>query len=254
MYHRVGTAHDASERKYCVAPVRFADQMKVLAKNGYQAVTIEDFIAWIEGRRDLPNGSFMLTFDDGFMGVHDHAAPVLTELGWPATVFLVSALIGEQDEWSHHDSSNAATYPLLDQSHILAMTKQEFSFHSHSRRHADLTQLTDAALEDEVAGSRGELAALLGTPPDFLAYPYGRFDDRVVDCARRAGYRAAFSVLSGFNRPGNDPFHIRRLDVFGTDTPTMLLRKIRLGSNDGSWHASLRYAAGRFKQRLGLTA
>jgi peptidoglycan/xylan/chitin deacetylase (PgdA/CDA1 family) len=254
MYHRVGTTHHAGEQTYCVAPERFAGHMKALARNGYRAVAIADFMTWLDGRRNLPEGSFVLTFDDGFLGVHDHAAPVLTELGWPATVFLVSALIGRQDEWLHHDSPNAATHPLLDAAHIAALAKQGFSFHSHSRHHADLTRLGDAELEDEVAGSRTELAGLLGEAPDFLAYPYGRFDDRVVDCARRAGYRAAFSVLSGFNRQGSDPFRIRRLDVFGTDTPAMLLRKIRLGSNDGSWQAGLKYAAGRFRQRFGGVA
>jgi peptidoglycan/xylan/chitin deacetylase (PgdA/CDA1 family) len=254
MYHRVGTAHHASEQKYCVSPERFAAHMNALARSGYQSVAIADFMDWLDGRRDLPEGSFVLTFDDGFQGVHDYAAPVLAERGWPATVFLVSALIGKQDEWMHHEAPDAATYPLLDAAHIHALTGQGFSFHSHSRHHADLTRVSDAELEDEVGGSRTELGERLGTVPDLLAYPYGRFDERVVDCAKRAGYRAAFSVLSGFNRPGCDPFRIRRQDIFGTDTPAMLLRKIRLGTNDGSWRSSLRYAAGRFKQRLGLPA
>jgi len=42
------------------------------------------------------------------------------------------------------------------------------------------------------------------------------------------------SFESGFNRPGENAYQIRRLDVFGSDTPAMLLRKIRLGTNDGS--------------------
>ena len=252
MYHRVGEAHNDWERKYCVSPARFSRQMETLARNGHCAVTIENFFAWLEGRHELPEGSFVLTFDDGFLGVHDHAAPVLAELGWPATVFLVSALTGKQDEWCKKENPSGATYPLLDRNHIASLSKLGFSFHSHSRHHARLPQLTDAALIDELSGSRSELVELLGDAPDFLAYPYGLYDERVINLARHAGYRAAFSVQPGFNRLGVDPFRIRRLDVFGTDTPTMLLRKIKLGSNDGSLAYFAKYLAGRVLARLGV--
>jgi peptidoglycan/xylan/chitin deacetylase (PgdA/CDA1 family) len=251
MYHRVGETHNEWERKYCVSPARFASQMETLARHGHRAVAIEDFFAWLEGRCELPEDSFVLTFDDGFLGVHDHAAPVLEKLGWPATVFLVSALTGKQDEWCRKENPSGATYPLLDRDHIASLSKRGFSFHSHSRHHARLPQLSDAELVDELAGSRRELMDLLGNAPDFLAYPYGLYDERVIGHARRAGYRAAFSVQPGFNRHGVDPFRIRRLDIFGTDTPAMLLRKIKLGSNDGSLVHSAQYLAGRALARLG---
>jgi hypothetical protein len=74
----------------------------------------------------------------------------------------------------------------------------------------------------------------------------------VLEQAQRAGYRAAFSVQPGFNRPDVDRFRLRRLDVFGTDTPAMLRRKITLGSNDGSLAAVIRYNAARVLARLGI--
>ncbi len=87
---------------------------------------------------------------------------------------------------------------------------------------------------------------------DYLAYPYGRYDERVLRQARHAGYRAAFSVQPRLNRPDVDRFRLRRLDVFGTDTPAMLRRKITLGSNDGRLTAALRYNADRALTRLGI--
>ena len=81
---------------------------------------------------------------------------------------------------------------------------------------------------------------------NFFAYPYGHHDERVVAAVEAAGYRAAFSVLTGFNRRDVDRWRIRRLDVYGTDTPRALLRKIRLGTNDGS----LRAVFGYYRQRL----
>lgn len=251
MYHRVGAASGPREKKYCVAPDRFRAHMRSLARRGMRACSIADFLAWLLNAAPLPPGSFLLTFDDGFRGVYEHALPILRELGWPFAVFLVSDRIGTSDAWNAAPAGEARTYPLLGRAEIAAMRQAGVSFQSHTRTHPDLTRLDAAALEDELAGSKRELEALLGGPVECLAYPYGRLDERVVAAARAAGYKAAFSVQPGFNRPGSDPFRIRRLDVFGGDSPGALTRKIALGSNDGSLRNAGRYYLQRLRRRLG---
>ncbi len=252
MYHRIGEAHNDWERRYCVSPELFAAQMERLAAKGMQACGLDDFFAWLAGDKPLPEGSFLLTFDDGFLGVYEHGAPLLRDMNWPATVFLVSQLIGKRDEWCRSQNPGGDTYPLMTQEHIEALRGMGFSFQSHTRLHADLPTLSDEQLADELGGSRRDLEALLGQPVPYLAYPYGRYDERVLNAAREAGYQAAFSVQPGFNRRDVHPYRIRRLDVFGTDTPAMLLRKMYYGANDGSWRQTLRYYGGRVKSRLGL--
>jgi peptidoglycan/xylan/chitin deacetylase (PgdA/CDA1 family) len=252
MYHRVGDAHNDWEHKYCVSPQRFAEHMQILARAGWQAVSIGDFFAWLDGRVELPEQSFLLTFDDGFLGVHEHAAPVLASLGWPATVFLVSQLIGQRDAWCETQNPSGITYPLMDVSHIRELRAQGFSLHSHTRSHADLPTLDDSELHSQLAGARDDLQILLGAAVDYLAYPYGHYDDRVLHATQAAGYRAAFSVQAGFNRRGIDRFRLRRLDVFGTDSAAVLRRKITLGSNDGSLIHTAFYAAKRVLARLGF--
>jgi peptidoglycan/xylan/chitin deacetylase (PgdA/CDA1 family) len=93
---------------------------------------------------------------------------------------------------------------------------------------------------------------MLGEKVQYLAYPYGRFNDHVLSTARAAGYEAAFSTQPGFNRRGVDPYRIHRLDIFGTDTGTMLARKICFGTNDGSWQQTVRYYRGRIAEKLGF--
>ncbi len=250
MYHRVGPAGNTWEARYSVNPDNFAAQMRALARKGFRAVRIEDLVAWLDGGPSLPEGAFVLTFDDGFRGVRDHALPVLERLGWPCTVFLVSDLIGAEDVWTRTENPSGMTYPLLDEPEIMDMMRRNVSFHSHTRSHADLPTLDDAALADQLAGSRAALARLLGHDVAYIAYPFGRLDARVEAATRAAGYRAAFSTQPGFNRRDVNPYRIRRLDVFGTDTPGMLLRKIRFGSNDGSLAHAIRYYLGRLGQRL----
>ena len=253
MYHRIGTARNDWERKYCVEPARFAQHMHALARAGMQSVSLQDFFQWLAGRVTLPERSFVLTFDDGFLGVYQHAAPVLRELRWPATVFLVSGLIGGHDEWSRAENPDGIVYPLMDVTQIRDLRHNGFSYQSHTRRHPDLTTLSDTELRDELERSRLELEALVEAPVSYLAYPFGRYNDHVIEAARATGYRAALSTQPGFNRSGVDPFRIRRLDIFGSDSAANLMRKVHFGSNDGSVAAVLSYygtrLAAQAKQR-----
>ncbi len=252
MYHRIGATHNEWESRYCIPPDQFVKHMYRLAALGMRACSLTDFFAWLEQEQALPEGSFLLTFDDGFLGVYEHAATVLQELGWPATIFLVSRMIGREDEWCKTENPSGATYPLLTREHITAMRKTGFTFQSHTRLHPDLTTLSEDNLAEELAGSRKDLEDMLGEQVRYLAYPYGHLNEHVLDATRAAGYEAAFSTQPGFNRRGVDRYRVRRLDVFGTDTPTMLARKIFFGSNDGSWQQTFRYYRGRVADKLGF--
>ncbi len=250
MYHRVGEAHNPWEARYAISPQRFAAHMRVMQRRGYRAIDIERLVDWLEGGHSLPELSFLLTFDDGFKGVREHALPVLEALGWPCVVFLVSDLVGGQDVWTRQSNPSGHTYPLLDASEIRDMQGRGVSFHSHTRSHASLPTLDDTALMNQLRGSRAVLAELLGHEVNYIAYPFGHIDERVETATRAAGYRAGFSTQPGFNRQDVNPFRIRRLDIYGTDTPAMLMRKIRFGSNEGGLGHAMRYYLGRITSRL----
>ena len=254
MYHRVGSAGNAWEARYAISPERFEAHMLALARQGHCAVPLEALSEWLEGGAPLPAGAFVLTFDDGFRGVREHALPVLEQLRWPFTVFLVSNLVGGEDVWTRASNPDRVTYPLLNVEEILDMQRRGVSFHSHTCNHASLPSLDDDQLMRELAESRAALQHLLGRQVDYLAYPFGHLDERVTAATRSAGYRAAFSTQPGFNRRDVDRFRIRRIDVSGTDTPGMLMRKVRFGTNDGTLSNLARYYFERVKTRLSLQA
>lgn len=251
MYHRVGDPDHPGDI-YCIRPERFSAHMQALARANWHATSIEDFDAWRRGEKSLPENSFVLTFDDGFTGVYDFAAPVLKKLEWPATVFLVAGKLGGQSDWEVTTGEPMPPHPLMNAAQLRSLSAQGFSLHSHSLLHHDLTTLETSALEQDLRDSRALIADISGQAPMYLAYPYGRHNEAVRSAAQRAGFTTAFSVESGFNRPGENAYQIRRLDVFGTDSAAALRRKITLGSNDGSLGYNLQYAANRLLARLGL--
>lgn len=250
MYHRVGEARNVWEARYAIGAGAFRAHMEALEQAGLHAVPADALCAALDNGPALPDEAFVITFDDGFRGVRDHALPVLERRNWPFTVFLVSSLVGRDDVWTRASNPDRRTYPLLDGDEIADMQRRGVSFQSHTCSHASLPTLPDDELKRELVGSRSALESLLNREVSYLAYPFGHVDGRVVAAARRAGYRAAFSTQPGFNRRDVDRFHIRRIDVYGTDTPAMLLRKIRFGTNDGRASTVVRYYAGRARARL----
>lgn len=248
MYHRIGEPLDDADRKYCVRPADFVRQMRDLAEHGHRAVSLDAFFVWLDGGEPLPEGAFVLTFDDGFRGVYQHAFPWLRQAGWPCTVFLVSGLIGGRDAWNA--PSGLGTSELLGRDEILEMARYQVRFESHTRTHAHLPQLSDEGLAGELCASRSDLESLLGQPVRYLAYPFGETDARVIDAARRAGYAGGCSSQPGFNGRAIDRFRIRRLDVYGTDTARALRRKIEFGTNDGAMLHELGYKARRLWRRV----
>lgn len=252
MYHRIGDIQNDSERKYCVSPVNFAAHLHALATKGYKPCTIDEFMQWRRSEIDLPENTLLITFDDGFLGVCEYGLPALSTYGWPAVMFLVSGLLGKNDIWCQGHNPSKASYSLVGEKEVGLLRDNNFALFSHTRTHADLTQLNDAELLNELSGSRQDLEDLLGVPVPYLAYPYGRYNNRVVEMVKKSGYSAAFSVQPGFNRRDVDPYRIRRIDVFGTDGPIQLLRKIKYGSNDGSWRQSIGYYSKRLRHAMGL--
>jgi peptidoglycan/xylan/chitin deacetylase (PgdA/CDA1 family) len=57
------------------------------------------------------------------------------------------------------------------------------------------------------------VAELVGRPAETFAYPYGDYDDRVVDAVRRAGFRGACTIALPARRMQRDPFRVNRIDV-----------------------------------------
>lgn len=76
----------------CVSVEEFRRQLEFLRRH-YVPVGLHQVVAAIGGRAALPPGSVVVTLDDGFRNNHDHALPVLRELGVPAVVFVATGML-----------------------------------------------------------------------------------------------------------------------------------------------------------------
>ncbi|HTR18829.1 MAG TPA: polysaccharide deacetylase family protein [Candidatus Paceibacterota bacterium] len=68
----------------------FVDQLRALKENGWQTITMEQYDEWEKGEIQLPDKSFLLTFDDGRKDTYYEADPVLQEMGFHAIMFVIT--------------------------------------------------------------------------------------------------------------------------------------------------------------------
>jgi len=86
LYHGI----EKNSNRFTITPEVFKDHLFTLKKAGYQTITLEEFKDFIEGKIDLPEKSFLLTFDDGRKDSYYEADPVLESLGYNAVMFVAA--------------------------------------------------------------------------------------------------------------------------------------------------------------------
>ncbi|RFU87324.1 polysaccharide deacetylase family protein [Streptomyces triticagri] len=207
MYHAIADAPAPATRALSVTPAAFAEQLAVLADRGFTPVTTAALgAAWRSGAR-LPRRPVLITFDDGYAGVHRHALPVLARHGFPATLFVSTGWIrGTYD-------TGGALDTMLDWAQIRELAAAGTEIGGHSHTHPQLDQLPHDALRFEVQRCRDIVAGELAEAPGSFAYPYGYSDRRVRAEVRAAGFAQSLAVGNDLARRRQGPYALRRVTV-----------------------------------------
>lgn len=202
---------DASRSVISVEPRLFASQMRRLARRGFTGVPLSRLLAaWREGA-ELAARPVVITFDDGFGNFFDRGAPLLSELGFGATVFAVAGYLGKKNDW--RQSPEVVRLPLMSMDRLRELATRGFEIGAHSVSHPRLTELSAEDLEREVGDSRRILEDGLGRAVSSFAYPYGALGPAVSRAVARA-YSAACGVRLAVARQSNDPYELPRLDMY----------------------------------------
>jgi peptidoglycan/xylan/chitin deacetylase (PgdA/CDA1 family) len=250
MYHIIAEPLSAQEARYCCSPARFEAHMRHLAKTGTAILAMDEIADRMDGRGDWPDGGVAVTFDDGFADTFVNAMPVLERYRIPATMYAVSDRVGASNDWM--SARGFPARPLMSAAQLSEMAAAGVTIGSHTRTHPRLPELDAKAKREEIRGSKVRLEDLLGRGVTNFAYPYGLFDEDARHAVAEAGYRSACSVRTGFNGPEVDRFLLRRIEVYGSDTPWRFRQKLKFGANDVSRFYPIRYYAGRISARLGF--
>lgn len=108
---------------------------------------------------------------------------------------------------------DAPARPFMSWSEALEMSRQGVTFESHTVSHPVLPALPDDEACREIERSVTEIRDAIGKEPRYLAYPYGKCDQRIVDLARKQKIHGACTTRIGPVRAADDPHLLPRINI-----------------------------------------
>jgi peptidoglycan/xylan/chitin deacetylase (PgdA/CDA1 family) len=208
-YHRVA---DRRPNDWTISNANFRAHIDWLQKHF-------DLVSLAEAQRRIDSGcnarpTVSLTFDDGYYDNCEFALPLLLERRIPFAYFVSAQQVVEGEPFPHDVEAGQPLAPnTLEQ--LRELVAAGVSIGAHTRTHADLGAIDDhVRLVDEMITARGELEDRLQTEIDYFAFPFGQPQNLSRDAfqlAKDCGYAGVCSAYGGYNLPGDDAFHLRRI-------------------------------------------
>lgn len=183
-------------------------------KTHFDVTTLDDVVTRLEQKKSIA-GTVAITFDDGYLGNFEVAAPILKKLGLPATFFVATRFIGSDVvPWWDRDLPFQPGWMTWD--HVRELDREGFEIGAHTKTHVDLGVIDGEAAEEEIRGSRDDLRTELGREATLFAYPYGQVKNMIEpnrERIKRAGFRCCVSCHGGLAEANDDPFRLHRVPI-----------------------------------------
>jgi peptidoglycan/xylan/chitin deacetylase (PgdA/CDA1 family) len=188
----------------------FRQHLRYLEMTGYNVIPLKHLYEYVSGKRAaLPKNAVVITIDDGWASTYTEIFPEMQKRKFPFTVFIYPKIIGQ--------TANALSWKQIKE-----MSDAGVDIQSHSLSHPFLTRRRHRSMGDnqyaewvqrELAESKRLLEKNTGKKVQFLAYPYGDYDEKLVEQVTKAGYKAALTCDFGVVRKGSDPLRMKRFVI-----------------------------------------
>jgi peptidoglycan/xylan/chitin deacetylase (PgdA/CDA1 family) len=190
--------HDFSETEpetaMRIRTSKFRKQLETIRQLGISVISLDDFVAWKKGEKDIPEKSALITLDDGWKSVYTDAFPILKEFGYPYTLYLYKNYV---------DGGGKA----LTSDMIREMIAAGAAIGSHSVSHPYPATTKsfikkgpdayDAFLRKEMGESKRFLESRFKVKISTYAYPGGFHTEEMLALGNEFGYSHLFTVIPG---------------------------------------------------------
>ena len=189
-YHRFGpTVPDSMT----VTTQLFTEQMQWLKDNGYTVIPLKTLVNYLKGQGPAPAPkSVVITVDDGHKSVYTEMLPVVRQFNIPVTLFLYPSCI------SNRFAPYAMTWEQLkelQQTGLFDMQGHTFWHPNFKREQKKLKpEEYQKLVKTQLVKPKQMLENHLGTKIEYMAWPYGIYDNYLESEAQKAGYVVAFSI------------------------------------------------------------
>jgi peptidoglycan/xylan/chitin deacetylase (PgdA/CDA1 family) len=230
-------------------------------------ISLDDFRAALDGRRALPPRPVIVTFDDGYRSVLEHALPSLERHRIPAAVFVCAEPVMQSRHywfdmlWRCEGEDAVLRAKTLPYAAWLALRDSVSAVAEPSETHRPLTRVELQRLSEsplieigghtmqhpvlalapldnqraEIGGCRTALEDAIAKPVTAFAYPFGlvaeHYQPETVRLVKDAGFDLAFTTRQSFVMGNAAPLEIPRFLMLDSVSEAELAHRLV-----HSWH------------------
>lgn len=199
VYHRFGDDRYPSTN---VSIEDFRAHLRYLKQHDFLVMTLSDAVAYLKNDTGTKKVA-VITVDDGYKTFLTGAMPLLTEFGYPATLFVNTKTIGSGD--------------YLDWEELKHLSENGIEIGNHSHSHSYFLNISGKerveAFKKDIIEAQDLLKEHLAVTPTAFAYPYGEFDIDMEQAVKNMGFLAAAAQNSGVMHGEGDYYAIPRFPM-----------------------------------------
>lgn len=199
----------------------FKEQMDYLRDNGYFTATLEELHRFLDGTKELPKKTVVITFDDGYLSNAVYAYPIMKDYGFKGTIFMRggTSILPQKpfDTKSLQVISISESYKYMD---VFEYGCHTYNLHSTDKNNIPLllSLPKDKIVEDLKANIE-----LFNTK--YIAYPFGKYNSDTIEYVKELGYELGFTGNNGYVSKDTDKLQLPRF-VIGQSTSMDYFKKI----------------------------
>ncbi|MHA7963287.1 polysaccharide deacetylase family protein [Paenibacillus sp. CAU 1782] len=240
VYHHIDD--NPYEPNSLIIPVaKFRTDMEAVKAAGFQTITLQQVIDYVDGKAELPDNPLVITFDDGYLSNYEYAYPVLKELGMHATISAIGWSVGRDE----HRLPGKQFYPHftweqakeMEDSGVIDIQNHSFDMHETSPddsevrngvlpKEGESTGAYARALTEDLQYMKDQIEEHAGGEVNVFTYPFGYYTHLSEQVLKDLGYRSTLSTKSGLNEivkgDTRTLFALKRINA-GPEVPSEVL-------------------------------
>lgn len=220
MYHSVEYEKDNPVR---ISPKNFKEQMKYLYDNHYTTLTLDELYRYFQNGIEIPEKSVVITFDDGYEDNYTNAYPILKEYGFKAVIFEITNTIDKDLAY-------------LTSSQLIEMEQNGIDIESHTVSHIKLGELSYDKQLNELKSSKEILEKILNKKVNYIAYPFGSYNENTLKAVKEAGYTMAFTTNGRWSGKDDGIYTLDRVYISGFFNIEIFIERINNPKYKISWY------------------
>lgn len=211
MYHSIGYEKNNRLR---IPQQQFKEQMKYIKDNGYTTLTLEQLYNFFVENKPIPKKSVVITFDDGYLDNYEYAYPILKEFSLKATIFVTANTIDKNNGY-------------MTSKQVKELQDNGIDIESHTFNHEELSSFSYEKQLKTLKESKEVLEKVLDKKVNYIAYPFGKYNEDTIRAMKNAGYTMGFITGGKIARRDDGIYTLHRIGVVSIDGIDVLAGRLK---------------------------